>query len=41
VAAAFFSVLQGLANQTPVVIAVVDMQWLDSSSGDIVRCGSV
>jgi DNA-binding CsgD family transcriptional regulator len=36
VAAAFLSVVEGLAVDTPVVLAIDDVQWLDSSSKSVV-----
>jgi predicted ATPase len=36
VAAAFLSVVEGLAVDTPVLVAIDDVQWLDSSSKNVV-----
>ena len=36
VAAAFLSVVEGLAVDTPVLVAIDDVQWLDSSSKSVV-----
>ncbi|MGH3676980.1 MAG: helix-turn-helix transcriptional regulator [Mycobacterium sp.] len=36
VAAAFLSVIKGLADQTPVLLAIDDLQWLDASSMQII-----
>jgi DNA-binding CsgD family transcriptional regulator len=36
VAAAFLSIVDGLAEDTPVLVAVDDVQWLDSSSKSVV-----
>jgi DNA-binding CsgD family transcriptional regulator len=36
VAAAFLSVVEGLAGNTPVLVAIDDVQWLDSSSKSVV-----
>jgi DNA-binding CsgD family transcriptional regulator len=36
VAAAFLSVVEGLASDTPVLVSIDDVQWLDSSSKSVV-----
>jgi DNA-binding CsgD family transcriptional regulator len=36
VSAAFLAVVEGLAEQSPVMLAIDDLQWLDPSSGQVV-----